>query len=140
MKYNVAVIKNVSHHPVDNEGKDSYKFTKAGAIYSVIHNIKNETAIFMREYDNNLRTIQDWLKKGSYKIDLLFTEGYRNLNNPTVLCISNLNEIDEQLTENTKMITGIICQRNLDKNSYLNLPIIDIDNNFSKFVELFNLI
>ena len=140
LSYNIAVIKNVKHHPVDEKGKDSYKFTEAGAIYSVIQNINNETAIFMKEKDDKLDQVQTWLKNGPYEIDLLFTEGFRNLNNPTVLCISTLNEIEEQLTENVKMISGVICSKVLNKKRVLDLHIIDIESQFSIFLDLFNIV
>ncbi|MFW9875257.1 MAG: molybdopterin-guanine dinucleotide biosynthesis protein B, partial [Candidatus Thorarchaeota archaeon] len=77
--YNIAVIKNVKNHPVDEKGKDSYRFTEVGAVYSVIQNFKSETAIFLKEQDKPLDKIQNWLKNGPYKIDILFTEGFRNL-------------------------------------------------------------
>ncbi len=137
--YNVTVIKNVKHHSVDEKGKDSYNFTKAGASYSVIQNIKNETAIFVNSKGLKNNALIKWINKGPYKIDVLFTEGFRNLNNPTVLCISNLSEIEEQLTKNVKIISGIICVGNLKENEIFNLPIIDIENEFSKFIKIFNL-
>ncbi len=139
LNYNVAVIKNVKHHPIDKKGKDSYKFTEAGAIFSVIHNVDNETAIFFKDKDNKLVSIQNWLAAGPYKIDLLFTEGFRNLNHPTVLCVSNSNEIKEQLTVNVKAISGVICSKDLSENSIRNLPIIDLENTFPRFLKIFNL-
>ncbi|MFX1417838.1 MAG: molybdopterin-guanine dinucleotide biosynthesis protein B [Promethearchaeota archaeon] len=137
--YNIAVIKNVKHHPVDEKGKDSYRFTKVGAVYSVIQNFKSETAIFLKEHDKNIDIIQSWLKNGPYNIDILFTEGFRNLKNPTVLCISNLDEIEEQLTENVKMISGVICSKAINKTRVLDLQIIDIESQFSIFLDLFNI-
>ncbi len=139
LHYNVAVIKNVKHHPVDKKGKDSYKFTKAGASYSVIHNINNETAIFIENKDQNFEELLKWMKTGPYKIKVIFTEGFRNLNNPAVLCISKLNEIDEQLTENVKMISGVICLRDLSEKEVSNLQIIDIEKDFAKFLKIFTL-
>lgn len=139
LNYNVSVIKNVKHHPVDKKGKDSYRFTEAGAIFSVIQNDINETAIFIKIEEGNLEGLLKWLKYGPFKLDLMFTEGFRKLNNPTVLCISDLNEIKEQLTENVKMISGVICSEEITKKSVFNIPIIDIDTHFSKFLNLFNI-
>jgi len=137
--YNIVVIKNVKHHPIDKKGKDSYKFTEAGASYSVIQNINNETAIFVENKELKFDVLLNWVKNGPYKVDIIFTEGFRDLYNPTVLCISELNEIEEQLTENVKMISGTICLGDLKKNEILNLPIIDIENEFLKFLNIFNL-
>ncbi len=137
--YNIVVIKNVKHHPIDHIGKDSYKFNEAGASYSVIQNINNETAIFVENKELNFKLILNWIQNGPYPVDIIFTEGFRNFYNPTVLCISELNEIEEQLTENVKMISGIICLGDLKKKEILNLPIIDIESEFLKFVNIFNL-
>ena len=98
MNYNVAVIKNVKHHQVDKEGKDSFRFTKAGASYSIIQNFDNVTAIFLKRNNQKIESLSNWLEKGPYKIDLLFVEGYRNINYPSVLCVSNSAESKEQLT------------------------------------------
>lgn len=139
LNYNVAVIKNVKHHQVDNKGKDSYKFTEAGAKFSMIQNVHNETAIFMKLDEGKLQKYIKWLINGPFKLDLLFTEGFRNLNNPTVLCISNLDEIKGQITENVKMISGIICSKGLVERQISNLPIVDIESQFSMFLNLFKI-
>ena len=137
--YNIVVIKNVKHHPIDKKGKDSYKFNEVGASYSVIQNINNETAIFVDNKELNFESLLKWIQNGPYEIDIIFTEGFRNFYNPTVLCISELNEIEEQLTENVKMISGIVCLGDLKKKESSNLPIIDIESEFFKFVNIFNL-
>ncbi len=139
LNYKVSVIKNVKDHPVDKKGKDSYRFTEAGAIFSVIQNANNETAIFMKIEEDNLEELLKWLNNGPITPDLTFTEGFRNLNNPTVLCVSDLDEIEEQLTENVKMISGIICSKDISKKNVYNIPIIDIEIQFSKFLKLFNI-
>jgi molybdopterin-guanine dinucleotide biosynthesis protein MobB len=137
--YNIAVIKNVKHHPIDEEGKDSYHFTKAGATYSVIRNINNETAVFMKCKDSKLNDILEWLKNGPIKLNIIITEGFRNLGNPTVLCISSFDDIEEQLTANVRMITGLICSKDLTRKSIFNLPILSIEKQFEEFAKLFNI-
>ncbi len=139
MKYGVAVIKNVKHHSVDKKGKDSYKFTGAGASYSVIQNVNDEFAIFLKIRENKLDEIISWLEKGPYKIDLLITEGFRNLNNPTILCVKDVEDVIPQLTENVKMISGIICSTNLNENHVSNLPLLDIEKDFQRFLEIFRI-
>jgi molybdopterin-guanine dinucleotide biosynthesis protein MobB len=129
----------VKDHPVDKKGKDSYRFTEAGAIFSVIQNANNETAIFTKIEEEKLDELLKWLNSGPIKPNITFTEGFRNLNNPTVLCISDLDEIEEQLTENVKMISGIICSKDIPEKKVFNLPIIDIEIQFSIFLELFNI-
>jgi molybdopterin-guanine dinucleotide biosynthesis protein B len=140
LNYKVSVIKNVKEHPVDKKGKDSYRFTEAGAVYSVIQNANNEAAIFIKVEKEKLEELLKWLNKGPFKPDITFTEGFRNLNNPTVLCISDLDEIEEQLTENVKMISGIICLEEITEKYIDNIPIIDLETQFPEFLELFNIL
>jgi len=138
LNYNCAVIKNVKHHRVDKEGKDSYKFIEAGAFYSVIQNINGGTAIFFKEKNNELENIINWLEKGLYEIDVILTEGFRNVNNPTVLCVANYQEIEEQLNNNVKLITGLLFLEERNKKSIHNIPIINIETDFKQFLEIFS--
>ena len=137
--FSVAVIKNVKHHQIDEKGKDSYKYTAAGASYSVIRNDKNEFGLFFKNDEINLEELLKWLENGPFKLDIIITEGIRNLNQPTVLCISELNEIDEQLTKNVKMVSGIVCSKDLSNRRIRDLPIIDIKSQFSRFLEIFEI-
>ena len=139
MKYNIAVIKNVKHHPVDQRGKDSYEFIEAGANFSVIQNDYNETAIFMKAEEVKIQQLIKWLMNGPFELDVIFTEGFRNLKNPTVLCISNLNEIEGQLTENVKIVSGVISSKKSIKDKISDLPIVDIESQFSLFLNLFKI-
>ena len=139
LHFNVVVVKNVKHHQVDNEGKDSYKFSEVGTTYSVIQNVNREIAIFSKFNDINFEEFINWLQKGPYKIDICLTEGFRNLNNPTILCVSKFDEIEQQITENVKMISGIICLTNCIIDSFSNIPILDIEKDFQKFLEIFNI-
>jgi molybdopterin-guanine dinucleotide biosynthesis protein MobB len=139
LKYSVGVIKNVKHHQIDKEGKDSHEFTESGATYSIIKNDTNKLGIFFTINENNFELIYNWLQKGPYLIDLLITEGFRHLNNPTILCVSKLEEVEPQLNNNVRIVSGIICKNVLDKDSFMEFPILDIEKNFQKFLEIFNL-
>ncbi|MFX1324636.1 MAG: molybdopterin-guanine dinucleotide biosynthesis protein B [Promethearchaeota archaeon] len=136
LKYNIAVIKNVKHHHIDNKGKDSQKFTESGASYSIIKNIDNEFGIFVKIRENSIDTILNWLQKGPIKIDLIITEGLRDSNHPTILCVKNIDEIDPQLNNNVKIISGIICSNQVKPESYSNVPILDIEKDFKKFLKI----
>ena len=139
LNYNVAVLKNVKHHPIDRKGKDSFIFRESGATYSVIQNKNFETGIFFNLKDLNIENLLLWLEKGPNTLDLLLTEGFRILDNPAILCVSNLEDIEGQLTERIKIISGIICSKETDKKQFLNIPIIDIKKNFLKFLEIFDI-
>ncbi len=137
--YNVTVIKNVKHHQIDNKGKDSQIFTEYGASYSIIQNLNKEMAIFLNAEEIRLDEFIKWLDRGPYEIDIMFTEGFRDLKHPTVLCISDIDEIEPQLTDNVKMISGIICGKNVIENITLGVSIINIEENFQRFLEIFNI-
>lgn len=139
LSYNISVIKNVKHHQIDEKGKDSYNFSESGALYSIIKNNLNDMSIFLNINDISIEEIINWLQKGPYKIDLLLTEGFRNLNNPTVLCVSNLDQIEPQLNNNIKMISGIICSNMVEEEIISNLPIVDIEKDFQEFMKIFSI-
>jgi len=134
----VSVIKFIHEHQIDKEGKDSYKYSEAGASYSVLKNIDNETTIFLKK-DTDIKSIIEWLTNGPYKTDFIFTEGFRKLNYPTVLCIKNFDDVESQLTKNVKMISGSICLMKDYQKYYLDLPIINIEKDFKRFLEIFNI-
>lgn len=140
LNYEVAIVKNIHEHQIDKEDKDSFKYGEAGAQFSITKNVKNETTIFIRK-EISIKELLEWITSGPYKIDLIFIEGFRNLNYPTVLCLKNFEEIKPQLTENVRMISGLICSQNARKNEKIDidLPIIDIQKEFERFLEIFNI-
>ncbi|MFW9878913.1 MAG: molybdopterin-guanine dinucleotide biosynthesis protein B [Candidatus Thorarchaeota archaeon] len=140
LDYNATVIKNVKHHQIDDKGKNSHIFTESGASYSIIQNLNKEMAIFLNAREIRLDDFVKWLDQGPYKIDIIFTEGFRNLKNPTVLCVSSIDEIEPQLTDNVKMISGIICGKGINKEINLSIPLINIEEDFQKFLEIFNML
>ena len=138
LKKEVSVIKYIHEHKVETKGKDSYKYSKVGAKYSVLKNINNEITIFLKN-DANVNEIANWLTKGPYRTNFLFTEGFRNLKYPTVLCIRDLDDIKQQLNDDVKLISGIYCERKQKEESYSNIPILAIKKNFHRFLEIFNI-
>jgi len=139
LNYNVAVIKNVKHHQIDIKGKDSHKYTESGAKYSIIRNNANDFGIFLKTKDDNLEIIYDWLNIGPINIDLLFTEGFRDLNHPTILCVKKLDEIESQLNKNVRIISGIICSNNLNEDNFRGIPILDLENQFQEVLKIFKI-
>lgn len=137
--YNVTVFKNVKHHQIDEKGKDSHIFTKSGTNYSVIQNLNNEMAIFLKAEEKGFEKLIKWLEQGPYKIDLVFTEGFRNLNHPTVLCVSNIEEIKTQIAKNVKIISGAICAKSKVEDIPYNIPLINIEENFERFLDVFKI-
>lgn len=136
LNFNVACIKNVHQHRIDEEGKDSKLFTEAGASYSIIKNQFNEHAIFIKK-DIKIKTIIEWLRKAPIKIDLLFIEGFRKINYPTILCVKKSDEINPQINPNVKMISGIINSNEYEEIE--ELPLVNIETDFQKFLKLFDI-
>ncbi len=77
--YAVAVIKHSSHDfEIDCEGKDSYRFTAAGAAVSLIAS-KNKTAI-IESRELELSQLIERVKD----VDIIFVEGYKNESLPRI--------------------------------------------------------
>ncbi|MFW9821349.1 MAG: molybdopterin-guanine dinucleotide biosynthesis protein B [Candidatus Thorarchaeota archaeon] len=140
LNYNIAVIKNVKHHQIDQEGKDSSLFSVAGATYSIITNNSNDIGVFLKIKEEKFKKLINWLQNGPFHIDLLITEGFRNLNHPTLLCVKIIEDVEPQLNENIKMISGLICSDEKYYEISSELPILDLEKNFQKFLEIFNII
>jgi molybdopterin-guanine dinucleotide biosynthesis protein B len=138
LNYHVAVIKNIHEHQIDEEGKDSYMYVEKGAQYSITKNINNETTIFLKE-KITVEELKEWIIKGPFKVDVIFTEGFRELNYPTVLCLKKLDDLNSQLNKNVRMISGVICSLNLTDQLKTKIPILDIEKDFNKFLEIFNI-
>jgi len=134
----IIVIKNVHTHHIDAQGKDSSEFSHAGADFSIIKNKYNEIGIFFKK-DLSLDTILDWILKLSEKVDLAFIEGFRDLNLPGILCAKNVEDIEHQLNPNIKMISGLISTKRERLNKLHNLPIVNIENEFHRFLEIFDI-
>ena len=138
LNFEVVVIKNIHQHQIDEEGKDSYKFTEAGAVLSIIKNKFNENAIIFKK-KIKIEELIRWIVKGPFKIEIIFTEGFRNLSYPTILCVKELSEIENQLNENVKAISGLITTSKLSQKSEIKLPIVDIEENFERFLKIFEI-
>jgi len=138
LNFEVMVIKNIHQHQIDEEGKDSYIFTEAGAIYSIIKNKFNENAIFLKK-KINIKELIRWVIKGPFKVEIIFTEGFRNLSYPTILCVKKISEIEPQINENVKVISGLITTSKFSQKSEIKLPIVDAEENFERFLKIFEI-
>ncbi|TXT58480.1 MAG: Molybdopterin-guanine dinucleotide biosynthesis adapter protein [Promethearchaeota archaeon] len=135
----VAVIKYIHEHMVDKKGKDSYKYTKTGSNYAITKNAMNETTIFLKK-EVSIEKIVDWLSKGPYGIDLVFTEGFREIKYPTVLCLKEEGEFESQINENVRLISGLITQKSSQHKEISSIAVIDIRKEFQTFLKVFNLV
>ncbi len=138
LNFEVVVIKNIHQHQIDEKGKDSYIFTEAGAVYSIIKNKLDENAIFLKK-KINIEELIRWVIKGPFKVDIIFTEGFRNLAYPTVLCVKELSEIKPQLNENVKVISGQIATSKLNQKKEIKLPIVGAEESLENFLKIFEI-
>lgn len=75
----IAVIKHDAHRfEIDKEGKDSWRFAKAGADMTLISSAEKTAIIEQRErtFEQNLSMIHD--------VDLILVEGYKQENIPKI--------------------------------------------------------
>jgi molybdopterin-guanine dinucleotide biosynthesis protein B len=134
-----AVIKNIHKHRIDKEGKDTFLFAKAGSNYTIAKNIYDECTIFIKK-DISINDLIKWLEVGPLKIDVVFTEGFRSLKAPTVLCVRNKDEIEEQINSNVRMISSKLSLSQEEKDRIkTDLPLINIKENFDYFLKIFNI-
>ena len=138
--YTVVVIKNIHEHQIDKEGKDTFKYGEAGAVFSITKNISDETTVFIKK-EIKIEELIEWLVNSPFEIDLIFIEGFRNLDYPTILCIKDWEEYEPQLTDNVLMVSGVICSKRSNKNEEIKIeiPIINIQDEFEKFLDIFNI-
>ena len=134
----VSIIKNIHEHRIDEEGKDSFKFSEAGAVFSVIKNKFNQNAIYLNK-KISLDALINWLNKSPYKVDLIIIEGFRDVAYPTILCAKELQDIDVQLNKNVKLISGLIALNKLSEEREDQIPIFSIQQNFERFTKIFNI-
>jgi molybdopterin-guanine dinucleotide biosynthesis protein B len=135
----VGVIKYIHEHRVDDEkGKDSFRFSESGAVFSIIKNKFDEIAIFLKK-EINLDELITWLDQSPFKMEIMIFESFRNLPYPTVLCVKEFKEIKEQFTENVKMISGLITKSEFAQNEELDIPVVDVDKNFKEFCKIFKI-
>ena len=88
----------------------------------------------------DIQAFINWIAQGPLKLDLLFIEGFRGLSYPSILCVQNNKNLETQLLQNVKMISGRITAQKKPLDHYLEIPIIDINKNFEVFVKIFNLL
>ena len=138
LNLNSGVIKNVYMHLVDIEGKDSYRFLANGANFALIKNKFNHHALFFNK-TIDIDILIDWIKKGPFKFDILFIEGFRNLKLPSVLCVNKEEDIEPQISNKVKLISGIITKYKDSSKKYYEIPIIDIEKNFESFIRTFEI-
>ncbi|MBD3193943.1 MAG: hypothetical protein GF317_02735 [Candidatus Lokiarchaeota archaeon] len=129
LNLNSCVIKNIHEHKIDTEGKDTSRYINSGAKFSITKNVFDETAIITKSKLSVYKII-NWVEKGPFEVDIFFTEGFRDLHEPTILCIKDPLNIDKQMNNSVKMISGLFIKNSEYKMKKFSLPVLNIEENW----------
>lgn len=132
--YSVGVLKHDAHKfEIDKEGKDSYRFTKAGADKMII---SSKEKLAMVETIKEEKTVEDILDMFG-EIDLIIIEGFKNNKYPKIEV--HRKDIDSRLLckDENFDITTFLAVATDEK---LNLEILELDindvNKIADFIEM----
>ncbi len=123
-KYKIFVLKNIHIHSLDLKGKDSFQFSEAGA-NCVITKSNKQTTFFLNHV---LKTeeILDWIEKAPIKPDIIIAEGFRDFEYDRILCAKDFKEVEEQIDDTIKVISGLIAtKKHKNNDNYKGIPIIN---------------
>jgi len=139
-EYNLdsTVFKYIHEHEVDKMGKDTYKYIESGAHFSITRNAYNETAIILKKEISNDNLI-NWIKEAPLKTDIIFFEGFRNLSVPMILCLKEEKNLEKQMNDNVRAISGKITIHSKQK-KISGYPLINIEKDFEQFVNIFQIV
>lgn len=130
--YKIAVIKHDAHDfDIDHEGKDSWRFSKAGADITLISS-KNKTAIIEqreRTFEQNINSIKD--------VDLILVEGYKQENIPKIGIIRK--QTNKGLPFETNKYIAIVTDDNSIKNHDKCFDLNDIESLTNFIIDFANL-
>lgn len=131
----------------DTPGKNTWRFSQAGA-KAVVAQSAHESAIFINHAISPV-TLLTWLHQLLQTESLLtqdnppivLLEGFRDLG-PQVLCVSSLDDVEEQISPSVKIISGKIAS-DASAREYLEkkyqIPVIDGSQNPEKILEALHL-
>ena len=116
----VCVIKNIAHNDfsIDTKGKNTYRFSEAGADI-VVARSNIETVMIVKYEIDLFDIIKDINEKFERKLSfsrsprknhkkIIILEGFRDYLGPTILSIKTIEEVQPQLKENIICFTGAI--------------------------------
>lgn len=116
----LAVLKHDAHHfEMDKPGKDTYRFTAAGADVVTISNREKFAMIEQPEEELNIRDIVNRLPE----VDLVLTEGYKKSRYPKIEI--HRAELNRPLIADPEELLAIMTDEPLDS-CVLQLPLEDI--------------
>ncbi|NRT36483.1 molybdopterin-guanine dinucleotide biosynthesis protein B [Clostridium beijerinckii] len=131
--YNIGVLKHDAHKfEIDKEGKDSYRFVKAGADKMVISSKEKIAMIEKLKEEKDLEEILELF----VGMDLVIIEGYKNNGYPKIEV--HRKEVDQKLLcENESLDRTKFLAVATDEKLNLNIEQLDINdvNKIAEFIE-----
>ncbi|AOR24768.1 molybdopterin-guanine dinucleotide biosynthesis protein B [Clostridium taeniosporum] len=132
-KYKVGVLKHDAHKfEIDKEGKDSYKFSKAGADNVIISSNEKLAMIQIQKEEKNIEDIIKFFEN----IDIVIVEGFKSNKYPKIEVYRK--EIDnkllyEDMNFNKETFLAVASNEKLN----LDIPILDLNDAYSiaNFIE-----
>lgn len=131
---------------IDTKGKNTWRYTQAGANIVNIHSKLESTIIFNIDFTefniiDLITYLLSWsqLKKKKKNV-IVLCEGFREIKENHILCVDKIEDIENQINEYTIGIAGKICNKaNLVKiiQEKYSLPIINILKFPEKVYDLF---
>lgn len=122
--YRVGVLKYDAHKfEIDKEGKDSYRFTKAGADNVILSSAEKLAMIQLVQEQKNLEEIIELFTD----VDVIFIEGFRNNNYPKIEVYRKA--VSEKLLckDSNFNIDSFVAVAS-DESLSLDLPVLDLNS------------
>lgn len=122
--YKIGVLKHDAHKfDIDKKGKDSYRFTEAGADNVIVASSEKLAMIQILKEE---RTIEDILPLFQ-GVDIVIVEGFKNNNYPKIEV--HRKEVDDKLLYNDKNFnTSSFVAIASNENLTVNIPVLNIND------------
>lgn len=131
--YSVGVLKHDAHKfEIDKKGKDSYRFTQAGADNVIV---SSSEKLAMIQIINKEPEVDEILKYFN-NLDIILIEGYKNNNYPKIEV--HRKSIDNKLLcQDSNFNTSTFIAVASDEELNINIPVLDLDdiNSIANFIE-----
>ena len=147
-KYFVIALKHTGNNKfsIDTEGKNTWRYSQAGANIVSSHSQGESSFIFNSELSsqdllNFVEYLIQWPLLNPSRLPLVvLCEGFRDLKKDHILCVQSLEDLIAQKNEYTVAISGQICGKAdliREIRSHFSIPIINGLNDPEKLINLF---
>ncbi len=131
--YSVGVLKHDAHKfDIDKEGKDSYRFTQAGADNVIISSSEKLAMIKIIKHELEIEDIIKYFAD----LDIVLIEGFKNNKYPKIE-VHRRNVDDKLLCRDSNLNISTFIAIASDEELSINIPILDLNdiNSIANFIE-----